>query len=216
MLSPGWAYSAARKVSCQSSSRAAVPFAHAAHSAWTVVEVGSPKRVAPPVRGWASAMARAAATGGRSIAARATAALSTMRPATISATSASTPAPAADTANAASFQVSWASCGRRAAAGWTRTLWTSMLRGAAVGALVGERAPGDGRVERLVVVVADQLVQLAARLHPVDPPRLRPGPRQVSVEGRHRARRDAERRHRPDDHLVAEPLELGRGQQRRP
>src|SRR5262245_58554492 len=158
-------------------------------------------------------MARAAATGGRSIAASATAALSTIRQPTMSATSASTPASAADTANAASLQVSWASCGRRAAAGWTRTLWTSMLRGAAVVALVGERAPGDGLVERRVVVVADQLVQLAARLHPVEPLRLGAGAGQIAVEGRHRARGRAERRDRPDDHLVAEPRELGRGQE---
>ena len=83
-------------------------------------------------------------------------------------------------------------------------------------ALVGEDAPGDGLVERLVVVVADQLVQLAARLHPVEPRRLGAGPGEIAVEGRHRARGHPERRDRPDDHLVAEARELGRGQERRP
>src|SRR5262249_6311890 len=153
----------------------AVPFAHAAHSACTVAEAGSPRSVAPPGRGWASAMARAAATGFRSRAARATAALSTMRHATISATSASRPAALPPAANAASFQARWASRGSRAAAGWTRTLWTSMLARLAAalsGMLVGEDAPRDRLVERLVVVIPDQLVELTPGLHLLEPARL--------------------------------------------
>src|SRR5262245_60214728 len=119
-----------------------------------------PRSVAPAGRWWARAMARAATTGARSTAARPTAALSTTRQATISATSASMPAAGAAVAKAATFQASWASRGRRAAAGWTRTLWISTIARTLAGAVLGEDAPGDRGVERLVVVVANQLVEL--------------------------------------------------------
>ena len=82
--------------------------------------------------------------------------------------------------------------------------------------LVGQDAPGDAVVERLVVVVADQLVELPARLHPVDRPGLRAGPRQVRVEGGHRAGGHAKGRDRPDHQLVAEAGELVGGEERRP
>jgi hypothetical protein len=69
-------------------------------------------------------MTRAVATGWRLIAARATPALSTTRHATIAATAASGDGAAA--ANSAIFQVNWASRGRRAALGCTRTSCNTM------------------------------------------------------------------------------------------
>ena len=90
MLSPGCEYSAARNVSWKSSSRTAVPFAHAAHSHSKRASGPRPNTAAPSFRGCAMACARAVITGWRFSEAEATAALSMMRLPIISATSSST------------------------------------------------------------------------------------------------------------------------------
>src|SRR5918992_665269 len=110
MLSPGWAKSAARKVSWKSSSRTAVPLAQAAHSAATLLAGPRPSTVAPPGLGWARAWARAAAGGSRS------------RAGTATATSTGT----GSAASSASRQASSRSRGNRSPGRWTRTSWSRM------------------------------------------------------------------------------------------
>jgi hypothetical protein len=92
-----------------------VPFAQAAHSGLTVIRAGAPNTVAPPLRGWPSAMPRAETTGRRLIAAMATAALSIRRLMIIAVTSRATGALSA--ATPAIFQASWSSRGRTALEG---------------------------------------------------------------------------------------------------
>ena len=97
-MSPGWFMSIDRKVSWKSSSRTAVPFAHAAHSHDSSIVRGRPNTVAPRGRGLASAWARAFATGWRAMPATATPALSSTRLTTMSTTSSSSGASSAATA----------------------------------------------------------------------------------------------------------------------
>ena len=85
-------------MSCISSSRTAVPLAQAAHSGLTCVVAGMPNTVAPPARGWASAMSRALMQGWRLTLAMATAALSITRFISISVTSGATATGSAATA----------------------------------------------------------------------------------------------------------------------
>ena len=117
MLSPGWEYSAARKVSWKSSSRTATPLAQAAHSHET--RSAAPKTLAPGDARCPSACPRALTTGIRRTDAIATPALSMTRLTIISATSSSTPT--GSVATSASRQASWSSVASRGPAGWTST-----------------------------------------------------------------------------------------------
>ena len=110
MLSPGWEYSAARKVSWKSSSRTATQLAHAAHSGATHdLATRSRRSAAPGWSRWGRAWPRALATGRRRKAAVATAASSIRRLTTISTTSGNTGT--ASVATSASFQASCSSRG---------------------------------------------------------------------------------------------------------
>ena len=108
MLSPGWEYSAARKVSWKSSSRTATPLANAAHSG--LERTVEPNTVAPGAYGCASACPRAATTGARLRDAVATDALSITRLMIMSVTSCVTATGSA--ATSAIFQASCSSRGR--------------------------------------------------------------------------------------------------------
>ena len=111
MLSPGWEYSAARKVSWKSSSRTATPLAQAAHSGETAVAESTPNSCAPRASEagrWRRAWSRAETMGARLIEAMATEALSSTRLITMSVTSGET-----STGSAATSAIFQASCSSR-------------------------------------------------------------------------------------------------------
>ena len=137
-----------------SSSRTAVPFAQAAHSGLTPSFAAAPNTVAPPLRGWPSAMSRAETTGRRLIAAIATEALSIMRLMIMAVTSRSTA-----TLSAATSAIFQASCSSRASFAFEGCTLTScrFMRFPLIwsfGPDLRRMAPGHGQGARLDAAAA--------------------------------------------------------------